>query len=85
MWCLGGLPLAFSPSAEEVGHMPIVVGVDVGKGRHQAAAYAPSGERWLGQLSFEVGRAGFGRFLRFLQRLAQSPAELSIGLEATGH
>jgi hypothetical protein len=37
--------------------MRIAVGVDTGKGRHQAAAYDPQGDRIVGQVGFSVDRA----------------------------
>lgn len=48
----------------------ITVGVDVGKASHRAAAADPAIDRVLGQLSFDVDRAGFGRFEAFPERLA---------------
>lgn len=63
----------------------ITVGVDVGKENHQAAAYDPAADRIIRQLTFPVSRAGFGRFATFLSGLGTEPAELVIGLEATGH
>jgi transposase len=63
----------------------ITVGVDVGKASHQAAAYDLSTNRIVAQLTFPVSRAGFERFRAFLARLAPAPADLLVGLEATGH
>jgi transposase len=65
--------------------LQVTVGVDTGKARHQAAAYDPTAERIVGQVSFPVDRAGFGRFRGFLERLAAEPDHVLIGLEATGH
>ncbi|MBV9172112.1 MAG: transposase [Chloroflexi bacterium] len=65
--------------------MHITVGVDTGKGRHQAAGYDPDAQRIVGQLGFSVDRGGFDQFRRFLERLGPMPDEIVIGLEATGH
>jgi hypothetical protein len=63
----------------------IVVGVDTGKTRHQAAAYEVDSANWVGQLGFTVGRDGFEQFTSFLQGVAADAADVLIGLEATGH
>src|SRR5256885_8566804 len=65
--------------------LQVTVGVDTGKARHQAAAYDPTAERIVGQVSFSVDRAGFDRFRGFLERLTAEPDHMLIGLEATGH
>ena len=66
-------------------HVQIAVGIDTGKTRRQAAAHEVEGARWVGHLGFSVGRAGFDELGAFLQGLAREPAEVLIGLEATGH
>ena len=63
----------------------ITVGVDIGKGSHQAAGYDPATDRVLGRVTLPVSRAGFEQFRLFLERLALEPADLLVGLEATGH
>jgi transposase len=63
----------------------ITVGVDIGKVAHQAAAFDRAADRLLGRLQFPVSRAGFERFATFLARLAATPSDLLVGLEATGH
>ncbi|MBV9544073.1 MAG: IS110 family transposase [Chloroflexi bacterium] len=63
----------------------MTLGVDTGKGRHQAAAYDPDAQRLVSQLGFTVDRGGFDQFRRFLERLGPMPDEIVIGLEATGH
>jgi transposase len=63
----------------------VTVGIDVGKGSHQAAGYDPAADRVIGRVSFPVSRAGFERFRLFLERLAPEPDDIVIGLEATGH
>ena len=65
--------------------MRVAVGVDTGKGRHEAAAYDPLADKMVGQLGFAVDRAGFERFGSFLERLAPEADQVVIGLEATGH
>jgi len=62
----------------------VTVGVDVGKGSHQAAGFDPAADRVVGPVSFTVSRAGFKRFRLCLERLAPDPTELLVGLEATG-
>lgn len=63
----------------------VTVGVDVGKGSHQAASYDPAADGVVSRVSFPVSRAGFERFRLFLERLAPEPEDILIGLEATGH
>ena len=63
----------------------ISVGVDVGKGGHQAAGYDPARDRVVGRISFPVSRAGFERFREFLEGLSPEPGDVLVGLEATGH
>jgi transposase len=63
----------------------ITVGVDVGKTSHRAAAYDPATDRVVGQLSFDVDRAGFARFEAFLERLTAGSDGVLVGLEASGH
>jgi len=63
----------------------VAVGVDTGKGRHEAAAYDPLADKMVGQLGFAVDRAGFERFGSFIERLAPEADQVVIGLEATGH
>jgi transposase len=63
----------------------ITVGVDVGKTSHRAAAYDPAADRVVGQLSFDVDRAGFARFEAFLERVAAGGDGVLVGLEASGH
>src|SRR5581483_11666225 len=63
----------------------VTVGVDVGKGGHRAAAYGPAADRVLGQLGFDVDRAGFARFEAFLERVAPDRGQLLVGPEASGH
>jgi len=62
----------------------ISVGVDIGKQVHCAAAIDESGEVLLAPWRFEQESAQFECFDRKLHALGQ-PAELRIGLEATGH
>ena len=59
--------------------MRIVVGIDTGKTRHQAAAYEVDGANWVGQLGFAVGRDGFEQFASFLQGVATDAADILIG------
>jgi transposase len=63
----------------------VMVGVDTGKARHQAAAYDPAPEQIVGQVGFGVDRAGFDRFRRFLEQLGPQPDQMVVGVEATGH
>ena len=63
----------------------VTVGVDVGKGTHQAAGYDPAADRVVGRVTFPVSRAGFERFRLFLEQLAPELDDILVGLEATGH
>jgi len=63
----------------------ITVGVDVGKGSHQAAGYNPARDRVVGRITFPVSRGGFERLRAFLEGLAAEPGDVLVGLEATGH
>jgi transposase len=65
--------------------MAITIGVDIGKGHHVAAAFDAAAGRLLGQLRFPVSRAGFERFLGWIQERAAQPNAVLIGVEATGH
>ena len=63
----------------------VTVGVDVGKGTHQAAGYDPAADRVVGRVTFPVSWAGFERFRLFLEQLAPELDDILVGLEATGH
>jgi transposase len=63
----------------------IAVGVDTGKRWHRAAAYDVAAGGWLGEVSVPVSRAGFDRFVAFLDGLPAERRAVVVGLEATGH
>jgi transposase len=63
----------------------ITVGIDVGKGGHQAAGYDPARDRVIDRISLPISRTGFERFQEFLEGLAPEPGDVLVGLEATGH
>ena len=63
----------------------VLVGVDTGRRQHQAAGSDAPHAQWLGQLGIRVSRAGFEHFRAFLGSLGVAPAQILIGVEATGH
>jgi transposase len=63
----------------------ITVGVDAGKRAHQVAVYDLTAGTIVGQGNFPVSRVGFEQLALFLREHASDPAEVLVGIEATGH
>ena len=63
----------------------IYAGVDIAKVDHVIGAVDERGSEVCGPMGFKNGAAGFERCEAWLEGVAASPADVLVGMEATGH
>ena len=63
----------------------IYVGIDVAKDKHDCCILGPDGEILFSPFTFQNNRQGFDELYEKIGLLTNNPAEIKVGLEATGH
>ena len=63
----------------------IYVGIDVAKNWHVIGAVDERGQKLSRKLQFSNNAEGFEKCITYLEGLAESPSDLVVGMEATGH
>lgn len=60
-------------------------GIDIAKYKHEASVIDTNGKAMLDSISFSNDKQGCEKILAVFQKLEISPADVIIGMEATGH
>lgn len=63
----------------------IYAGVDIAKSDHVIGAVDETGAETARPMAFKNGEAGFERCVAWLESVAESPEDVFVGMEATGH
>lgn len=63
----------------------IYAGVDIAKANHVIGAIDDSGSEVCRQLEFKNSEGGFEKCIAWLEGVAESPSDVAVAMEATGH
>lgn len=73
------------PAGDQKGGAVIYAGVDIAKNDHVIGAIDDSGDSICRPLQFKNTEDGFGKCVSWLEGVAESPEDVTVAMEATGH